>query len=220
MTLFELVKWLHVLLFGAWLGADYGTFLSSRVLLQADKSPETRATAARMMVLFDVGPRVALVLTLPAGLSLGSWLGFIPGGLALRVGVWVGALVWLAVLLFVELREEHPLRETLRKIDFGWRIVLAATLLATSIWSLLGDDGPFKLDYLAWKALIFAVILSMGIMIRVKLRVFGEAFGAALSGSTPECEATLRSSLYRTYPFVMTIWVLVLVAGYLGIANP
>lgn len=83
----EFVTWLHVLLFGIWLGADYGTFLSSRILLQADKSAETRATAARMMVLFDVGPRVALVLTLPAGLTLASWYGMIGGGAPLRLSL-------------------------------------------------------------------------------------------------------------------------------------
>lgn len=218
--MFELVKWLHVLLFGAWLGADYGTFLSSRILLQSDKSAETRGTAARMMVLFDVGPRVALVLTLPAGITLASWLGFVGGGLALRIGVWIAALLWLGMLLVVELAEHHPVREPLRKVDFGLRIVLAATLVATSIWSLSSDGGPFRIDYIAWKALIFGIILTMGIMIRVKLKAFGPAFGAAVGNSTPETEAALRSSLYRTYPFVMTIWVLVLTAGWVGVANP
>ncbi len=218
--MFEIVKWLHVLLFGFWLGADYGTFLSSRILLQADRSPETRTTAARMMVLFDVGPRVALVLTLPAGITLGSWLGFIGGGLALRVAVWVGAAIWLAVLLVVELAEDHPVREPLRRLDLGLRIVLAGGLLVTAAWSLGGDGGPFRVDYLAWKAAIFGVILIMGIMIRLRLRAFGAAFGAALGSSNDQTERVLRSSLYRTYPFVMTIWLLVLTAGFVGVANP
>lgn len=215
----ELVTWLHVLLFGAWLGADYGTFLSSRILLQADRSPETRATAARMMVLFDVGPRVALVLTLPAGLTLASWYGLIGGGQALRAGVWLGAAAWMAVLLVVELREEHPLRERLRQLDLFWRIVLAATLIGTALWSLAGDGGPYRADWIALKVGLFGIILTMGIMIRLRLRAFGPAFGAAMANSNPDSEAALRSALLRTYPFVMTIWVLVLVAGYIGVVN-
>lgn len=224
--MFDLVKWLHVLLFGVWLGSDYGTFLSSRILLQSDKSAETRATAARMMVLFDVGPRVALVLTLPAGITLASWLGFIGGGVGLRIGVWIAALVWLGILLFVELREEHPARERLRQLDLGIRVVLAVALVVGAVVSLASASGPFRsadgppLDYVAWKALIFGIILTMGIGIRLKLKAFGPAFGAALANSNEQTEATLRSSLYRTYPFVMTIWVLVLSAGWLGVANP
>lgn len=217
--MFELVRWLHVLLFGLWLGTDYGTFLSSRVLMDPTRPVAVRTTAARMMVLFDVGPRVALVLILPAGLTLASWMGALGGGPALRIGAWVAALAWLAVLLVVELAEESPLREPLRRLDLAWRVVLAIALAAVGVLSLAGGE-PVRSEYLAWKVLLFAAILAMGIMIRLRLRAFGPAFGAAMAESTDQTEAVLRSALYRTYPFVMSIWVLVLAAGWIGVANP
>lgn len=217
--MFDLLRFVHVLLFGLWLGADYGTFVSSRVLADRDRPPQVRAAAARLMVVFDVGPRVALVLILPAGLTLASWLGHLGGGLALRVAVWVVALAWLAMLLVVELAEDHPARETLRRVDLAWRVLLAAALLVTGAWSLVGD-GPIGADYLALKVLLFGVVLVMGTMIRLRLRAFGPAFAAVMATSDDATEGALRTSLARTYPFVVAVWLLVLAAGWLGIANP
>ena len=39
-------------------------------------------------------------------------------------------------------------------------------------------------------------------------------------GPTPETDKALSDVIYKTRPAVMMIWVLVLVASYLGIATP
>ena len=73
----------------------------------------------------------------------------------------------------------------------------------------------------AWKVTLFGAIISSGIGIRLSLTRFSAAFGAIVAdGSTPEREAALRAALARTYPFVGAIWVMVLVAGLLGVAKP
>jgi nucleoside-diphosphate-sugar epimerase len=219
-TTYELTKWAHVLLFGVWLGADYGTFLSSRFLLRSDRSLETRATAARMMVLFDLGPRLALVLMLPLGLTLASAMGFatLPAGTVPLT--WALALGWLGVVAAVELGEHRSWREPLRRIDLGIRIVVAATLLATGLVSLIGD-GPFAGAWLAWKVTLFGAIVSSGLAIRLGLRRFTPAFTRVMQeGSTPANELALRRSLAATYPFVGAIWLMVLGSGLLGVVKP
>ncbi len=219
MTSYLVVKWLHVLLFGVWLGADYGTFLSSRFLLRSDKSIETRATAARMMVLFDLGPRLALVSMLPLGLTLARWAGATTWGLGPIVAAWVVAIAWLAIVAAVELGEGHAWREPLRRFDLGLRSVVALGALGTGLVSIVAD-GPFTAGWLAWKVTLFGAIISSGIGIRLSLEGFSTAFGAILTeGSTPEREAALRASLARTYPFVGAIWLMVLLAGLLGVAK-
>ena len=39
-------------------------------------------------------------------------------------------------------------------------------------------------------------------------------------GSTPELEATVTGSFAKTRPFVLSIWVLLIVAAWVGIAKP
>lgn len=221
MSAYELTLWGHVLLFGVWLGADYGTFLSSRFLQHEHRSIETRVTAAKMMVLFDLGPRVALVLMLPLGLTLSRMLGFAAAlpGWVVPTG-WAVALVWLALVVAVELGEGRSWREPLRRIDTGVRVVVAAITLAAGISSVAGN-GPFVGTWLAWKVTIFGAIICSGLCIRLGLGAFSRAFGRIVTeGSTPANEAALRASLARTYPFVGAVWLMVLVAGLLGVAKP
>ena len=58
-------------------------------------------------------------------------------------------------------------------------------------------------------------------MIRVALRPFGPAFGALMTtGSTPEVEAGIGGAMKRAVPWVYSIWVLVLIASFLGVFKP
>lgn len=219
MSGYVIVKWLHVLLFGVWLGADYGTFLSSRFLLKADKSLETRATAAHMMVLFDLGPRLALVSMVPLGVTLARWSGAVTWGAEAMWAAWGVGLVWFGLVAAVELGEGKDWREPLRKIDLGLRSVVALIALATGISSLVGD-APFTAGWVALKVTIFGAIICSGIAIRFSLQGFSTAFGAIMTqGSSPEREQALKASLTRTYPFVGAIWLMVLAAGLLGVAK-
>lgn len=220
MDSYEIVKWLHVLLFGVWLGSDYGTFLSSRFMMKPDKSIETRLTAARMMLLFDLGPRLALVLMLPLGLTLASQLGVATLASWIVPVAWAVTAVWLGLVAAVELGEGKTWREPLRRVDFVIRSIVALLTLGYGLVSVVGD-GPFVVGWLAWKVLLFGAIISSGIGIRLTLPAFSKAFGAVVTqGSTPEREAAVRGAIARTYPFVGSIWIMVLVAGLLGTAKP
>ena len=57
------------------------------------------------------------------------------------------------------------------------------------------------------------------------IRLRGKPMGPALrelfaNGSTPELEATIQQTSARTRPFVLAIWVLLVVAAYIGISKP
>lgn len=220
MTTYELLKFAHVLLFGFWLGSDFGTFASSRFLMDPRRDLPTRLAFAKALLVFDLGPRVALILLLPLGLHMSTLLWGLSLSTAALAGVWVAALGWLGVVLFVHLKEHAPAAQRLARIDTAFRALLAIVLIGLSVVSVAGD-GPFTADWLALKVGLFGLIVAMGVGIRIKLPAFGAAFGAiATQGSTPEREAALRASLLATYPFVMSIWVLVLTIGFLGVVKP
>lgn len=221
MTSHELLLWAHVLLFGLWLGADYGTFLSSRYLLRADASLESRATAASLMVRFDLVPRLALVLMLPLGVALASGRGMLGRLPTWTVAVaWVLALAWLTVVVGVALGAGRRWGTPLRRVDLVVRVGVAAGTLGLGAASLAGA-GPLAAGWLAWKVTLFGAVVCSGLAIRHGLRGFGPVLQRLLrEGSTPGTEQALRASLTATYPFVGAIWLLVLTAGLLGVAKP
>jgi hypothetical protein len=58
-------------------------------------------------------------------------------------------------------------------------------------------------------------------MIRLRGRELGPALRQILStGSTPALEATVTGAFAKTRPFVLSIWVLLIVAAWVGIAKP
>ncbi len=220
MTVHQGLLLAHLLLFGVWLGSDAATFLSSRFVMKEELPIPTRITIAKLMLLFDLGPRIALVLMLPLGLSLSDSSGLVSIPTAGIAAVWVLSLAWLASVLTIHFREGTPLAERLRTIDLGLRGAIVITLVASGAVSL-GGDGPFRGDWLAIKVLLFGLIIACGIAIRFALRPFSESFGDLVAnGSTPARELQLRTDLIRTYPWVFAIWTMVLVIGGLAVVKP
>lgn len=221
MSLYDGLLWAHVFLFGFWLGSDLGTFLSSRYLMDPERDLPTRLAFAKAMMLFDLGPRVALILMLPLGLHLAS----IAWGLSLPtaglVALWIVAMVWLWVMYRVHTGEGDPGVRGLRIGDTVLRVVLALGLVGAGIYATAANGGPFVGRWLGIKLLLFGLVIASGLGIRIFLPGFSAAFGAVVTeGSTPEREAALRRSLLRTYPFVAAIWVLVLSLGLVGVVKP
>lgn len=212
---------LHVGLFGIWLGSDFATFLSSRFVMKEDLAVSTRTTIAKLMLLFDLGPRIALVLMLPAGLALAQTYGGPFQGVGPTIAIWAVALAWLWAVLTIHFKEGSALAERLRSIDLGFRSLVAAGLVGSAVWSLAGDSGPFFQTFLAVKVLLFGLIIACGIAIRFALKPFSATFGALVThGSTPEREAQLKRDLIATYPYVFAIWTMVIVAAILGVVRP
>lgn len=219
-TSYELLKWLHILLFGMWLGSDSGLFVTSRFIMRPDLPMATRGVLARLMVIFDLGPKVCLILILPAGVSLATELGIITPRW-IDLAVWIVTVNWLMLLWALHLYEGEPIHKRLANLDIGWRVLLALSILGLAGARIAADAGPIGADYVAWKLAAFATIILLGVAIRFRLRPFGAAFtDIAVNGSTPEREATLRRTLYVTYPLVFGIWILVLTAGWLGVSKP
>jgi hypothetical protein len=204
---------LHILVFVYWLGGDLGVFYSSTILTNTKTSPQGRIIAAKVLAQVDMAPRTAMILTLPTGLTLAAQVGYLSIGVPWLVGIWFLGLGWLALAWHIHLKDLPP-SSVLRKADLLVRVALIIALLA---WATLGALPLF----LALKLAVLASTIALGLLIRRALGPFGAAFGTMVAhGPTAQTDQIIAQCLNQSRPAVVTIWVLLLVAALLGIAQP
>ena len=207
---------LHLLVFAYWLGGDAGVFYSSFVVTDPRRSAEARITAAKILLNVDMVPRVCLLLTAPTGLALANakgWLSLHPSWI---VAVFAIALAWIGLAFAIHIKQGAKI---LIQIDLVARMIFLATLLSLGIG---GAAGLFNIPlFVSFKLIALGVALLMGILVRLILRPFGPAFATLATGSaTPETDAAISKSIGGTRPAVITIWVMLTIAAYLGVAVP
>ena len=219
-TKYFCLKLLHLLLFVYWLGADIGVFYSARFVRDRGLGLEARRVALRILGWIDQIPRYCLVLMLPVGYSLAVTIGAARLGGADFVLLWLVSLLWLGLVWAVHHRTGTPIGQRLRSVDLVWRWLLVAGLLWDAGRGFIGA-GHIVAPWLAFKFVIFALLILCGIMIRLRGASLGPAIRELLaSGSAPELEAKVTSGFARTRPFVLLIWALLVVAAYVGLAKP
>ena len=215
MNEYLLLKFAHIIAFVYWLGGDLGTFLASRQVINPSLSPESRHVALKIMLACDMGPKLAMPLILPLGLHLAHLGGVLPVPTILLGLVWLVAIYWFSVVLVLHLNEGKPFTIRLSVVDFYFRIVVAALLIAWGLYALLTAAGP---TWPAWKLLVFAAMVCCGIAIRVNLKPFVPAFGEMMShGASEATDRAMAGAIGRCRPWVWCIWGGLFVNAALGI---
>lgn len=217
---YVLLKLAHVLLFAYWLGGDVGVFYSARLVRDRALPVDARRVALRIMGWIDMIPRYCLVLMLPVGYTLARQVGVVRLPDAFVAVLWLVSLAWLWLVWAVHRHAGTPRGERLRRIDLGWRIVLAAGL-AYDAWQGFQRTGHLFSDWISAKFLVFAAIMACGILIRVRGKALGPVLRELLAeGSTPEREAAVSRAASAVRPWVFAIWGLLVLAAWIGIAKP
>jgi hypothetical protein len=209
----------HLMLLTFWLGADLGTFYSSRYVARPDLTPQQRLIALKIMAFVDMGPRICLVLFLPSGLAL---IAADPLGDSVEVAG-ISLRGWPLVLA-----DHHygsnPMGALARKLDTVVRAGVIAGTIGFGLYALIVTD-PFGVTtnprWLGAKVALYGCAISCGLAIRWFLRPFPAGLSALLTtGSTPEVEDAVGGAIRRSAPFVAAIWILVIVIAFLGVAKP
>ena len=227
----------HVLLLVFWLGTDIGVFLGSFRLKDPRLEPRTRLEIGRLTALLDMGPRTGVILSIPTGLALayyGGWGRRDPVLLTPQVlaVVAVLSLVWLAMVwrFFVLQQAAARGRELTpgearflrlwRRVDLWWRVLLAIAIAGASLAAVLGG-GVLGVGWLDWKVAAFGFIVACGVAIRLAAEDLPIALGEiSRRGSTPERERRLARALSRAYPWVLAIYLTLVVMAYISFAKP
>lgn len=220
---------LHLVLFVFWLGGDLGVYYSSRFVIRPDLTPAARGTALSIMNGLDLGPKICLVLFLPSGVTLmamdphGATLaGHEVFGWPLVVLTWVFAAGWLASAIADH--RTHGKYPWVRRADWTIRIGLIAALFGSAAYTFAAAE-PFGVTtnprWLAGKIFLYGLAIACGLGIRIKLKPFGAAWGALMTrGGDPGTESAVKRSIDGCVPYVLGIWISVLVAAVLGVLKP
>ena len=217
----------HILLIISWLGIDVGVFSSSFVMRRPNMSTETRLTVRGIMRWLDLAPRLSLILMVPVSVGLARSSGWGLTGTEEWV-IWIvfiGGVAWAAGSVWA-FRATGPTGRSARgpamfgRLDGGLRAVASGFFLLTGIWSLAGD-GPWNVSWLAWKAILFGLIIAFGLWIRVAARRYHPALHDLLeNGESPERLARLNRDIRGVYPPVLAIWSMLIVMVVLAVVRP
>ena len=213
------VKYIHVLLFVYWLGADAGVFYSSSFVINEKLSRDARLTAFKIFVNLDMLPRYCLALMLTVGGILAEFVGYEHPTWQM-IGIVALGPIWVWVVHMVHAKEGTPFGRNLARIDYWFRFVMIFALIGSVVYHW--TTGPLKpFPWLAGKLLIFAFLIFCGFMIRMKLPPFVDGFKKmATEGVTPESDRLMRDGLLDCRPYVWAIWAGVAVSAFLGVWKP
>lgn len=213
---YQLLLLLHLLIAGYWLGGDLGVFYIAGKIADPAQPLAVRLFSARSMMLLDMIPRTCLILAFGTGATLATRLGLLPieGWLWL---VWVVTAVWMGLAWFAFLKEHSPLGHGIARIDFSLRIVILALCVAAGI-DAFADGGMLgQVRWLGVKLLLFAGIISMGLLVRVQLKPFGPLFGKVASNTASDGEQlALKRLVDRVKPPVLLIWTFIVLISVFG----
>ena len=213
----SLLTLLHLLVLVYWLGGDLGAFYTSGFMTDPKRSVAERMMAIKILNNIDMAPRTTLILAFPTGLALAwakGWIetpGYVP---AIAAVLFLG---WLALAWAVHL--QHGGGGAIKKIDLAIRYLCVVTFGLTGIAGLAGLwTMPV---FIALKLCLLAGCIALGLVVRRQLvPLFGAFRQMTSSGATAETDATITRVNNRARVSVITIWVLITLAAYLGIATP
>lgn len=205
----------HVLLFVFWLGADLGVYYSAKYVARSDLEKPERLRFLELLLRVDMYPRSTLILMLPVGFSLAQVAGWAVMPAAALIGVWVAGLAWFVLMWSVH---KKPQALGLKKLDVMVRYSVIAALIglaglsfAKGVWS---DQA-----WLAIKLVLFAAVMGLGLLLRGSVALWIQGF-SLLEKDADAGNALIHKGHKEATRFAHTLWLLLIVMAFLGIAKP
>lgn len=219
MGAYELLLLAHLLLFAYWLGGDVGVFYSSGFVVDGSRSREARLMAGKIMLACDLIPRICMSLMLTVGGLLAATLGFDHPAWQ-TVAIVLLAPVWFGMVMTLHFAHGASWVPALTRIDYAFRWLVIAAILASCAYAL-ATGRLAGAPWLIAKLLGFAFLVFCGLMIRRKIPGFIAGYVKLVSDDpSAEENAAMQRSLGQVRPWVIAIWVVLVVEAAIGIAKP
>ncbi len=214
MTLF-----VHQLLLVYWLGPDIAIFIWGWSAVKAGLDVGQRIAAGKMMTTIDFVPRVCVSLFLTVAGILSATYGLSHPWWQMAGIILLGP-VWLTIVLLSYLKRGSDLGGLADRFDFWLRGVLVVGIPISVMWSV--STGRFAgSPWIAGKLMIFAVVILLGSIMRLKLRAFFEGLNKLeTDGQSEAVNTMIATSFARARPLWPAVWLLLLLASLMGIMKP
>ena len=220
MDWYAILLFVHILSLVFWLGTDIGVFVLGKFAQNPAYAVEQRLLLLKVALILDMFPRVFMVLSLPTGFQLATELGAIAASQLLTAAVWGFSVIWLAVVLTGLLRQEEPIGQYAKKAEKLIHLILLVTLAWAGLSSLFGD-GLITMTWVAAKVLLYSLLfVVMPLLEKAFLPAVAGFMSLETEGSSPELESQIRGGMDRTYVWVLTIYAIVIVTAFIGVAKP
>jgi len=208
---------LHILSFVFWLGTDLGVFVLGKFAQREAYGIEARLLLLKVGMILDIFPRVALVISILTGyqLAVNYSLLIIPNVVTLAVWLFFG--VWLAVVT-TGLAFQHtvagPIAKKIEKIC----LYIALAALVYLIIEFFVSGGIIQQIWLCGKVIMFAAIILFLFLLEPAFTPAVIAFQRLeTQGSSAEIESVIKSSMDKTYIWVIAIYMAVVLSAILGV---
>jgi hypothetical protein len=217
---YDLLVYAHVLAFVFWLGGDLGVAILGSAFRDRSKPLETRLEILRLLAVVDMGPRSAWVAMVPLSITLVDVGGYWDVPTAMVVAAWVIGAAWMTLTWRIHLLGHGPQTAGLKTLELWVKIAITCGYGALGIMALLGQ-GPLEANWLGYKALTFAGIFIVAIMIDVAGKPVGPLLMKVINeGSSDATEIPLRRAMDTARLWVWATYILLFVIGYLGSVKP
>lgn len=220
-TSYDLLIYIHTLLFVYWLGGDLGVYFTAQYVANRNLPLDERFRFMHVLMQCDMGPRTALIALIPVGFQMAWMIGASPiGGLGL-IAIWVVGLIWLAVNWWMFFNEQHPMTAKLRGIDMYLRYIVILGMGGLGLWSLISDN-PIAGNWLAAKIFLFAGAVSLGVYLRSVIKDWIIGFGMVRAGGEEAEKGNdiIEAALGRSKVAALTLWGIVALIAFLGKVKP
>ena len=207
---YNLALFAHIVVVVYLLGADLGRLYLANLGAGHAGDAGVRRMAAHGVLWLGSATNLALILILPAGISLGSALGVYQIlNPAYLVATWMVAGVWALVSIFAERLNKRSLRIA----DVVLRAVLAPGFIYDGVVVFLGSSGTVEAHWLAWKLILYGLL----ILVSIPVRWNGFAVHAALAHSDGPA---IGVALSRMRLPIFFAWFVIFLAAWFGVAKP
>lgn len=215
----DLMAFFHVVLFVYAIGGDIAVYYIGNYITKDELSIEERLRVRSMRFLVDMSARTSLVLLLPIGFTLGTTFGSEIDGASLTI-IWMFSFFWLGLIWMVHLKKDTETGELLRKLDLFIRYLLSFVLISLGIFCLITNQ-IIQSNWLAWKVIIFGLILINGIWIRSIVGRMRFSIKLAQNLETKfEGEQLIKNDQSMLNKAALLIWILVIFMAFLGELKP
>lgn len=218
---YQLLIFIHLLLFVLWLGADVGVFMLGQHFRKREKYDlSQRMVLLQLLVNLDMVPRTAWALMVPITISMvviGDYWALPTWGVILS---WIIGGFWLWLVWDAHIHDQTPRAARDRKIEFVLKVLLTIFYLGLGAISFVTGE-PLMPAWLASKAVLFGLIFAAAIMIDVAFKPVGGLLGRLLSeGSSDETEVPLLRTMNRTRVWVWVVYLLLFLTAFIGNVKP